>query len=194
MDAQTQQAPTRQHEHEHREREAARPEKVRQVESIRTWLRTAAAAILTDYRGLNVGEIAQLRGRLREAGTQYKVVKNTLLARAAEELGITGLEPYLEGPTAVAVSAADPIAPARVIQEYIRQMRKLEVKGGYVEGRVLSADQVKALAEMPSKPQMRAIALGALQAPLYGLAGVLTGLPRNLVYALSQIQKQKDAA
>lgn len=194
MDAQTQQAATRQQEHEHREREAARPEKVRQVESIRTWLRTAAAAILTDYRGLNVGEIAQLRGKLREAGTQYKVVKNTLLARAAEELGIKGLEPYLEGPTAVAVSAADPIAPARVIQEYIRQMRKLEVKGAYVEGRVLSADQVKALADMPSKPQMRAIALGALQAPLYGLAGVLTGLPRNLAYALSQIQKQKDAA
>jgi large subunit ribosomal protein L10 len=189
MDAQT-----KQHEHEHRERAQARPEKVQQVETIRTWLRTAAAAILTDYRGLNVGEIAQLRGKLREAGTQYKVVKNTLLARAAEELGITGLEPYLEGPTAVAVSAEDPIAPARVIQEYIRQMRKLEVKGAYVEGRVLSADQVKALAEMPAKPQMRAMVLGALQGPLYGLAGVLTGLPRNLVYALSQIQKQKEAA
>lgn len=189
MDAQTQQ-----HEHEHRERTEARPEKVQQVETIRTWLRTAVVAILTDYRGLNVGEIAQLRAKLREAGTQYKVVKNTLLARAAEDLGIKGLEPYLEGPTAVAVSAADPIAPARVIQDYIRQMRKLEVKGAYVEGRVVSADQVKVLAEMPSKPQLRAITLGALQAPLYGLAGVLTGLPRNLVYALSQIQKQKEAA
>jgi len=187
MDAQTEQ-------HEHRERTEARPEKVQQVETIRTWLRTAAAAILTNYRGLNVGEIAQLRAKLREAGTQYKVVKNTLLARAAEELGIKGLEPYLEGPTAVAVSAADPIAPARVIQDYIRQMRKLAVKGAYVEGRVVSADQVKVLAEMPSKPQLRAITLGALQAPLYGLAGVLTGLPRNLVYALSQIQKQKEAA
>lgn len=187
MDAQAQQ-------HEHREREEARPEKVRQVETIRGWLRSAAAAILTDYRGLNVRELSQLRGKLREAKTDYKVVKNTLMARAAEELGITGLEAYLEGPTAVAVSREDPIAPARVIQEYIRQMRKLEVKGGYVEGRVLTADQVKTLAEMPPKPQMRAKVLGTLQAPLYGLAGVLTGLQRNLVSALDQIRKQKEAA
>ena len=181
-------------EHEHRERTEARPEKVEQVETIRKWLRTASAAILTDYRGLNVAEIGQLRGKLRDTGTSYKVVKNTLLARAAEELGITGLEPYLEGPTAVAVNATDPVAPARIIQEFIRTMRKLDVKGAYIEGRVLTADQVKALAEMPAKPQMQAIALGALQAPLYGLASVLTGLQRNLVYALSQIQTSKEAA
>ena len=162
--------------------------------AIREWLRSAAGAILTDYRGLNVAELAQLRGKLREAGAQYKVVKNTLVARAAAELGIRGLEPYLEGPTAVAISPCDPVAPARVIQEYIRQMRKLEVKGALVEGRVLSAGQVKALAEMPAKPQMRAMVVGAIQAPLYGLAGVLTGLQRNLVYALSQIQQQKEAA
>lgn len=181
-------------EHERRERTAARPEKVEQVEIIRTWLRSAAAAILTDYRGLSVGEIAQLRGKLREAGTSYKVIKNTLLARAAEDLGIRGLEPYLEGPTAVAVNPGDPVAPARVIAEFIRVMRKLEVKGAYVEGRVLTADQVKALAEMPDKPQMQALALGAIQGPLYALAGVLSGLQRSLVYALSQIQKQKEAA
>jgi len=187
MNAQVQQ-------HEHRERTQARSEKVEQVAAIREWLRSAAGAILTDYRGLSVAELAQLRSKLREAGAQYKVVKNTLVARAAEELGIKGLEACLAGPTAVAISRDDPVAPARVIQEYIRQMRKLEVKGAYVEGRVLTAGEVKALAEMPAKPQMRAMAVGALKAPLYGLAGVLTGLQRNLVYALTQIQKQREAA
>jgi large subunit ribosomal protein L10 len=191
MDAQAQEH----HEHhDHRERGAARPEKVAQVEAIEAWLRGAAAAILTDYRGLNVGELGQLRAKLREAGAEYRVVKNTLLQRAAESLGIAGLEPYLDGPTAIAVSREDPVAPARALQEFIRQMRKLEVKGALVEGRVMTADQVKSLAELPGKPQMRARMLGALQAPAAGLVGVLQGLQRNLVYALDQISKQKEAA
>ncbi|HXF82641.1 MAG TPA: 50S ribosomal protein L10 [bacterium] len=189
MDAQT-----RHHPHAHRERTTARPEKVQEVETLRAWLGSAAAAILTDYRGLNVGELAQLRSKLRETGTSYKVVKNTLLARAAQALGIEGLAPYLEGPTAVAVNPDDPVAPARVLSEFIRTMRKLEIKAAYVEGRVMTADQVKALAELPAKPQMRAMALGAVQAPLVALVGVLSAVPRNLVYALSQIQKQKEAA
>lgn len=196
MDAQTRERekPEPHEEHEQRERTEARPEKVQQVEEIRVWLKQSAAAILTDYRGLNVGELVQLRTKLREAGSEYKVVKNTLLQRAAEALGISGLDPYLEGPTAVAISPADPVAPAKALQDFIRQMRKLEVKGALVEGRVLTADQVKALAEMPSKPQMQARLLGTLQGPMYGLAGVLVGLQRNFVYALEQIRKQKEAA
>lgn len=186
-------APERE-EHEQRERTEARPEKVQQVEEIRAWLKQAVAAILTDYRGLNVGELVQLRSKLREAGSDYRVVKNTLLQRAAEGLGITGLDSYLEGPTAVAISRGDPVAPAKALQEFIRQMRKLEVKGALVEGRVITAEQVKALAEMPAKPQMQARLLGTLQGPLYGLAGVLVGLQRNLVYGLDQIRRQKEAA
>jgi large subunit ribosomal protein L10 len=190
MDARTQEH----HDHEHRERAAARPEKVAQVEALEAWLRDAAVAILTDYRGLNVGELVQLRAKLREAGAEYRVVKNTLLQRAAEALGIAGLDPYLDGPTAIAVSREDPVAPARALQEFIRQMRKLEVKGALVEGRVMTADQVKSLADLPGKPQLRARVLGALQAPAAGLVGVLQGLQRNLVYALDQIRKQKEAA
>lgn len=178
-------------EHEHRERAGARPEKVQRVETLRRWLQSASAAILTDYRGLNVGELAQLRARLREAGAEYRVVKNTLLQRAAQSLGIAALDPYLEGPTAVAVSTADPLAPVRVLQEFIRTMRKLEVKGGLVEGQVYTAAQVKALAELPGKPQLQAMVVGTLQAPIAGLLGALTGLQRNLVYALDEIRKQK---
>lgn len=172
----------------------ARPKKVGQVEAIRERLDDAAAAILTDFRGLNVGEISQLRSRLRAAGAEYKVVKNTLLERAAESLGIPGLKPYLQGPTAVAFSKRDPIAPARILAEYIRQMKKLEIKAGLVEGRVLTADQIKVLADLPSKNQLLAIALGNMKSPLAGIAGVLVALQRNLVYALDQIKKQKEVA
>ncbi|HEY6102814.1 MAG TPA: 50S ribosomal protein L10 [bacterium] len=186
MDAQTQE------QHEHRARAKARPEKVGQVEAIEGWLREAAAAILTDYRGLTVGEIGTLRAKLREAGAEYRVVKNTLLQRAAAALGIAGLDSYLEGPTAVAISRDDPVAPAKALQEFIRQMRKLEVKGALVEGRVLDAEQVKNLADLPGKAQMRARVLGTLQGPAFGLVGVLSALPRNLVYALDQIRKQKE--
>lgn len=172
----------------------AKPDKAHQVETIRGWLKQAAAAILTDFRGLNVGELAALRNKLRETGAEYRVVKNTLLQRAAESLGITGLDPYLEGPTAVAFSPDDPVAPAKALLDYIRQARKLEVKGGLVEGRVLSADQIKALANLPSKTQLWATVVGALAAPMYGLAGVLIGLQRNLVYALDQIRQKQEAA
>lgn len=171
-----------------------RSEKTQQVEALRTRLKRAAAAILTDFRGLNVAEISQLRSKLREAGAEYKVVKNTLLERAAASLGISGLTQFLEGPTAVAFSRDDPISPAKALQEYIRLMRKLEVKGGLVEGRVLTADQIKALADLPSKGQLLATALGSMRAPLVGLASVLTGLQRNVVYALDQIRRQKEAA
>lgn len=180
--------------HEHRERTAARPEKAAQVEAIEVWLRDAAAAILTDYRGLNVGELGALRAKLREAGAEYRVVKNTLLRRAAAALGIAGLDPYLEGPTALAISREDPVAPARALHDFIRQMRKLEVKAALVEGRVMTADEVRSLADLPGKAQLRARVLGALQGPAAGLAGVLHGVPRSLVYALDQIRKQKEAA
>ncbi|MBI2201177.1 MAG: 50S ribosomal protein L10 [Armatimonadetes bacterium] len=172
----------------------ARPEKENQVQSIRDRLKVVAAAILTDFRGLNVGEIARLRGKLRDAGVEYKVVKNTLFERAAQSLGISGLEPYLQGPTAVAFSREDPIAPAKILAEYIRQMKKLALKGGLVEGRVMTADQIKALADLPSKNQLLSMVLGNLKSPMAGVAGVLVALQRNLVYALDQIQKQKEAA
>lgn len=172
----------------------ARREKQQEVELLRERLAQAAAAVLTDYRGLNVAELAQLRGKLREAGVHYKVVKNTLLKRAADSLGIEGLEPLLQGPTAVAFSRTDPVEPARILLEYIRQMRKLEIKGGLVEGRVMTTDQIKRLAGLPSRAQLLSLALGSMKAPLARLAGVLTGLQRNLVYALDQIRKQKEAA
>jgi large subunit ribosomal protein L10 len=172
----------------------ARSEKVQQTEAIRERLQRSGAIIFTDFRGLNVGEIATLREKLRAAGVEYKVVKNTLLGRAASSLGIEGLDAYLEGPTAAAFSVEDPVAPAKIIQDFIRAARKLEVKGGLVEGRVLSADQVRQLAALPAKPELLAKALGSIVSPLYGLMTVMTGLQRNLVYALDQVRQQMEAA
>ncbi len=172
----------------------ARLEKERQVEQLRAELAEAGNVILTDFRGLNVREISSLRRKLREVGVNYKVVKNTLLARAAESLGLARLTPYLSGPTGVVFCAEDPIAPAKVLHEFIRQMRKLEVRAGLLEGQVLSPEQIKALAELPPKPVILAQVLGTLQAPMSGLVGVLSGLQRNLVYALDQLRKAREAA
>ncbi len=172
----------------------ARPAKVQEVEALRQRLGQVAAAILTDFRGLNVSEIAQLRAKLRQAGVEYKVVKNTLLQRAAQGVGVQGLASLLQGPTAVAFSRTDPVAPAKLLLEYIRQMRKLEIKGGVVEGQVMTAEQIKRLADVPSRAQLLSSALGSMMSPLVGLVGVLTGLQRNLVYALDQVRKQRESA
>ncbi len=170
----------------------ARPEKERQVEELRTHLARVRGVIVTDFRGLNVRDISSLRRKLREVGVEYKVVKNTLFSRAAESLGMGGLTPYLVGPTGVVFCAQDPASPAKVLHDYIRQMRKLEIRGGFLEGQLLSAEQVKVLAELPPRSVILAQALGTLQAPMYGLVRVLSGLQRNLVYALDQLRRSRS--
>ncbi len=186
-------APTKTSEHR-AATHVVRPEKVHQVEAFRSRLLDAAAAILTDYRGLNVGELSQLRARLREVGADLKVVKNTLFQRAADSLGREELAPFLQGPTAVVFAAADPVAPARVLVEFVRQMRKLEIKGGWVEGRVLTAEGIRRLADLPPRPQLLAAAAGSLRSPLAGLVGALAGLPRALLSAVEQIRRAREQA
>ncbi len=171
-----------------------RPEKVSEVEVLKERLQRARAVVFTDFRGLTVKEITQLRARLREAGVEYRVVKNRLMRIAARQAGIAGLESYLEGPTAAAFGYDDPVAPARVVHEFIRQMRKLEAKGGVVEGRPLTAQQVRQLADLPPRGVLLAQVAGGMRAPLQGLASVLAGVPRALVYVLEQIRQQREAA
>jgi len=172
----------------------ARPEKVSEVEVLKERLRRARAVVLTDFRGLTVGEINQLRGKLREAGVEYKVVKNRLMLIAAREAGIQGLEAYLEGPTAAAFGYSDPVVPAKIIQDFIRQMRKLEAKGGVMERRAVTAQEVRLLADLPPRGVLLALVAGGMRAPLYGLANVLAGVPRSLVYVLDRIRQQRQTA
>ncbi|MDR5693973.1 MAG: 50S ribosomal protein L10 [Armatimonadota bacterium] len=172
----------------------AKPEKVMQVQELQEKLRGASAVILTDFRGLNVSEINTVRRRLREVQTEYRVVKNTLLRIAASGLGIQGLDAFLEGPTAVAFVRGDVVDVAKIFQDFIRQVRKLEVKGGLLDGRILSPADIQTLAQLPPKHELRARVVGGLQSPLTRLVSVLSGPVRSLVYVLDAIRRQREAA
>jgi large subunit ribosomal protein L10 len=171
-----------------------KPEKVQAVAEIRTDLESTDAFILVDPRGLTVSEVSELRNRLREAGATLKVVKNTLAKIAASEAGVEGMADLLEGPTAITICRDDPINPAKVIQGFIREKKKLTVKGGYLQHKVLVAAEVDSLASMPSREELIAKVVGGIAGPLYGLANVLNGPLRGFAVALDQIRQQKEQA
>jgi large subunit ribosomal protein L10 len=170
-----------------------RPEKVAVVEDLERRLRASQVVILTDYRGLTVDEIGALRGRLREANIEYRVTKNTLLAIAAKRCGYKDLSEFLSGPTAVVFGHDDPSVPARLLQEFIRQYRKLEIKGGVVSGEALDAASMRALATLPTRVELLARAVGMIQAPLRMMVTVLNGPARGLVTVLDALRVKREA-
>ncbi|OQB15166.1 MAG: 50S ribosomal protein L10 [Firmicutes bacterium ADurb.Bin193] len=161
------------------------------VAAIAERLKTSAAGVLIDYRGLTVEEDTNLRNEFRKAGVEYRVVKNTLTNFAAKEAGLDGLEPVLHGPTSLATHETDLIAPAKVIVEFAKKHQVVEIKSGFVEGRVVSVDEVKKLANLPSKEEFIASVLRGFNAPISGLVNVLNGNIRGLVCALSAIAEKK---
>jgi large subunit ribosomal protein L10 len=163
-----------------------RPEKVAVVDEVRERLSNAPAALLTEYRGLKVGELAQLRRNLREAGGDYKIYKNALVRFAARDLGLE-LEELLTGPTAIAFAREDAVGVAKALRDFGRTNPALVVKGGVLGNRSLSADQARALADVPPREVLLARFAGGLAAPLQQLAGLLQALPRNLAYGLSAL-------
>ena len=175
---------------------AVTSEKQALVEELKEKLSNTKGAVLTNYRGLNVAQDTKLRRKLREAGVEYRVIKNTMMRIAAKEVGLEGLEESLEGPTAIAISFTDPVAPAKIISEFVKEnkLQALEVKAGLVEGKVIDAQGVKALASLPPREVLITKALGSMQAPITGLVNVLQGSIRNLVYALDAVRQQKESA
>ncbi|MCE5284390.1 MAG: 50S ribosomal protein L10 [Pelosinus sp.] len=175
---------------------AVTAEKKELVAELKAKLADTKGAVLTNYRGLTVAQDTQLRRKLREAGVEYRVIKNTMTRIAANEAGIEGLDAYLEGPTAIALSVTDPVAPAKIISDFIKETKTeaLEVKAGLVEGQVIDAASVKALANLPPREVLIAKALGSMQAPISGFVNVLQGTIRNVVYALEAVRKQKESA
>lgn len=171
-------------------------EKQQLVAELKEKLSSTKGAVLTNYRGLTVAQDTKLRRKLREAGVEYRVFKNTLTRIAAKEAGIEGLDPYLEGPTAIALSQTDPVAPAKVISEFVKEhkLQSLEVKAGLVEGKVIDANGVKALSNLPAREVLIAQVLAGMQAPIAGFVNVLSGSMRNLVYALDAVRQQKESA
>lgn len=160
----------------------ARPEKVAQVELLTEKLRNARVAVLTDYRGLTVGQLQDLRGRLRAQEVEYRVVKNTLARRAAAEAGHGEFSDLLKGPVAIAFGYGDVSAPARVLGEFTRQTRiRLEIVGGLVEGRVLGGDQARQTADLPPREVLIAQLLGTLQSPVAQLVATIQAPVQQLV-------------
>ena len=171
-----------------------RPEKVAMIAEIKTTMQNAKGLVLADFRGIKVAQDTKLRRKMREAGVEYSVIKNNMAGIAAKEAGIEGLDNYLKGPLAMVSSKNDPVAPAKLISEFIKDNRIMEIKGGLVEGKVIDADAVKALANLPPREVLIARLLGSMQSPISGFVNVLQGNIRNLVYTLDAVRQQKESA
>lgn len=168
-----------------------REEKEKMLQEVKERLGNSKVAIMADYRGLDVAAMTKLRVRLREKGSELKVVKNTLTLKAAKELGYEGLDPYLEGPTAIAFSSEDLVAAAKVFAEFAKEYKIFEIKGGLLEGKSIDVKAVRSLADLPPREVLLGKLLGGMQSPMYGFAGALQGLLRNLVYVLEAVRKQQ---
>lgn len=140
------------------------------VSEIAEKFRTSLSTIVVDYRGLNVSEVTELRKQLRDAGVEFKVYKNSLARRASEEAGVEALNESLVGPNAIAFSKDDVVAPAKILNDFAKKHEALEIKAGVIEGNVASLEQVKALAELPSREGLLSMLLSVLQAPIRNLA------------------------
>ena len=166
-------------------------EKQEMVTGLAGKLRKASTVYVTDFTGLNVALLTQLRRRLRTAGVEYVVVKNTLALRALAEAQLAGLDPHLGGPTALVLGGADPAAAAKVLTDFAKEHEKPAIRVGLVEGRTITPEQVKQLASLPSKPELLAQLGGTLQAPMACFVGALNGLLYMMVGALEALHNKR---
>ncbi|QQZ09538.1 50S ribosomal protein L10 [Heyndrickxia vini] len=151
------------------------------VDEIADKLKSSVSTVIVDYRGLNVAQVTELRKQLRDAGIEFKVYKNTLTRRAVEVAGLTGLEDSLTGPNAIAFSNEDVVAPAKILNEFAKKNEALEIKAGVIEGNTASVEEIKALADLPSREGLLSMLLSVLQAPI-----------RNLALATKAVADQKE--
>jgi len=156
--------------------ESVLQKKKEQVSELAQKFKEAKSIILADYRGLTVEQDTKLRKELREAGVEYKVVKNSILSFAARESNLEGLLDYFKGPTAVAISTTDEVTPSKILDKYAKEFEKLELKAGVVEGKVIDVAGIKELASTPTREELLAKLIGSLQSPLYGLAIALNAI------------------
>ena len=154
----------------------------------------SAIIVLTDYKGLDVTSINDLRRKLREANIEYQVVKNTLLVRAAEDTEVALIKDHFKGPSAIAISYDDPVAPAKVLTQFAKDNKELEIKVGVLNGKVLDAQAIKALATLPSREVLLAHFLSTLNAVPTSFVRVLAEVPRSMLNVLTAIKDQKEAA
>ena len=151
------------------------------VEDVTVKFTDAASVVIVDYRGLTVDQVTELRKQLREAGVEMKVIKNSILSRAAEAANLPGLGDVFKGPTAVAFSNEDVIAPAKIINDFAEKAEALEIKGGIIEGKVSSKEEIEALAKLPNREGLLSMLLSVLQAPV-----------RNTALIIKAVAEQKE--
>ena len=169
--------------------------KVSAVEELTQLMSRSQGFYLADFTGLNVPEVTRLRKRLRDEEITYRVVKNRLALIAVKNAGIQGLEEVLRGPTGLASSETDPIAPVRLLHEFAEESNGLpRVKGGFADGRVFREDQLEALAKLPPRDVLLGQVVLSVRSPLSGLAFCLGGMLQNLVLILNEIAKKKGEA
>lgn len=165
------------------------------VEEIKATLTKAVAGVFVDYCGLTVEQDTKLRNKLREANVEYKVVKNTLTRFAANEIGLEGLDEILNGPTALAISETDEVIAAKVLAEFAKENEALEIKSGFLEGKVVSVDEVKKLADTPSREVLIAKLMGSMNSPIAALARTLQALVDNGVEPADiKVEKEETPA
>lgn len=155
--------------------------KIQLVEEITDKFKTSKSTVVVDYRGLTVAEVTELRKQLRDAGVEFKVYKNTMTRRAVEAAELSGLADALTGPNAIAFSAEDVVAPAKILSEFAKKHEALEIKAGVIEGNIATVEDVKALADLPSREGLLSMLLSVLQAPI-----------RNLALATKAVAEQKE--
>lgn len=164
------------------------------VERVSKQLAGAEITMVVDYKGLSVDQMTELRAKLREAGVQMEVVKNTLTRRASQGTDAEVLVDLLTGPNAIVISQDDPVAPAKVLVDFSKDNDKLEIKGAALAGKLLDEEGIKQLAKMPSKEELLAKLVYTLNAVPTNLVNVLSGVPRSFVNVLNAVKDQKDAA
>jgi large subunit ribosomal protein L10 len=164
------------------------------VKELKERLEKSSVVILTDYKGLDVEAMTELRAKLREADVQYQVVKNTMLRLASEGTGVEAIKDSFVGPSAIAMSYDDPVAPAKVLTEFAKDHDKLEIKIGVMDGKMLDLSSIKALSDLPSREQLLATVLSAMNAVPTSLVTALSDVPRRLVNVLQAIKDEKEAA
>ncbi|MGN9166320.1 50S ribosomal protein L10 [Tissierellaceae bacterium HCP3S3_D8] len=167
--------------------------KVQNVDEIKEKISKAQSVILVDYRGLNVEQLTELRKQYREAGVDYKVYKNTMMRFAFKDSGFEEFNEYLKGPSAVAFGYDDPVQAAKITSKFAKENEQLEIKAGIVDGKVINLDEIKHLAELPSREVLIAQVLGGINAPIQGFANVLQGTIRSLAIVLNAVAEKQGA-
>lgn len=154
----------------------------------------SGVVILTEYKGLNVAKISDLRRKLRQLGADYQVAKNSLLARASEDTGVACIKDYFKGPSAVAIGYHDPVAAAKVLTDFVKDNEKLVIRVGALNGKILNIDGIKALSSLPSREVLLSQMLSVMNGVPTALVRVLSGVPVKLLNALNAVREQKEQA